>query len=283
MLRLAPSHPPLWRSPSSIQLGPEAVARVDDVAVWQERLLDALVDGIPDAMLLPLAASFGASASDATAFVRRLGGALGRAPEAPPRVRVEVPAELGHAETTTLLAGLRGGGLDVTGCTAWPADAAAASRLPVVAVAHRLLDPLRAARLVAADTPHVPIELCGDRVTIGPLVVPGVTACLACLHAHRRAADPTWPLVAAQLLSRGAVPTEPALLLEAALLAARLVAGGVLGASVALSAGSVRRTWRAHRPHAACLCRSPAGSATADARDDRSSAPTTATAFARPA
>lgn len=282
MLRLAPSHPPLWRSPSSIQLGPESVARVDDVAPWQERLLDALVDGIPDAMLLPLAASFGAAPGEADAFLRRIGGALGRVPATAPRVRVEVPEAFGRDETEILLAGLRGGGLDVTGCTAWPVEDGG-PRLPVVAVAFRLLDPLRAARLVSRDAPHIPVELAGDRVTVGPLVIPGVTACLACLHAHRRDGDPTWPLVAAQLLARGPVPTEPALLLEAALLAARLVGGGVPGASVTLSGGSVRRSWHAHRPHAACLCRSPAGSGTADAPDARPCAPTTASAFARPA
>lgn len=282
MLRLAPSHPPLWRSPSSIQLGAECAARVDDVSVWQERLLDALVDGIPDAMLAPLAASFGAAPADAAAFVRRIGGALGREPEAAPRVRVEVPEGLGHAETAILLAGLQGAGLDVAACTAWPVDGG--TRIPVIAVASRLLDPHRAARLVAADTPHLPVELSGDRVTVGPLVIPGVTACLACLHAHRRESDPTWPLVAVQLLARGLVPTEPALLLEAAVLAARLLAGGVpAGAAATVSAGSVRRRWHAHRPHAACLCRSPGGTATADAPDARSSAPTTARAYARPA
>lgn len=263
-----------------MQLGAEPVARLDDVAVWQERLLDALVDGIPDAMLLPLAASFGAPPGDAARFVERIGGALGRDAKAPPRVRVEVPDGFDAGETATLLAGLRGGGLDVVTCTTWPVED---SRLPVVVVAYRLVDPLRAARLVATDTPHLPLELSGDRATVGPLIIPGATACLACLHAHRRDRDPTWPLVAAQLLAREAVPTEAVLLLEGALLAARLVAGGVAGASVSVSGGSVRRSWHAHRPHAACLCRSPAGSATADAPDDRSSAPTTGTAFARPA
>lgn len=62
-------------------------------------------------------------------------------------------------------AALIGAGVEVESVTAWTDDS---TRLPVVAVAHRLLDPRRAARFVARDTPHVPLELCGDRVGGSP-------------------------------------------------------------------------------------------------------------------
>ncbi len=282
MLRLAPSHPPLWRTPSSIQFGVDGAARVDNVVHWQEQVIGALEDGIPEGMLVPLATGFGASARDAARFAEAIRPALTDDDEAVPTVGVELPADLPYGEAAVFCDGLRNAGVHVGEVRSWRADP---EGVPVVAVAHRLLDPRRAAHLAAADAVHIPVELSGDRVSVGPLVVPGRTACLSCLHAHRRDADPQWPLLAAQLLGRPAVPTAPALLLEAALLTARLLrtrpAEG--STSVSVSAASGRRNWRAHRPHERCLCRSPAGIAIADGHDDRSCEPTTARAYARPA
>lgn len=279
MLRLAPSLPPLWRTASSVQLGADAVARIDDITGWQEQLLDALIDGIPDAMLLPLAVAYGAPAAEVPAFLARIGRALSAQPATPLPVRVELPADLGATDAEALLAALRGSDLDIESVTAWHADDLAPGA-PVIAVAQHLLDPRRAARLMAADVTHLPVQLAGDRVTVGPLVVPGRSACLACVHAHRSDADPTWPVLAAQLLGRAPVTTDRALLIEAGLLVARLVRTGAVtpSNSVTVSAASGRRSWRAHRPHSRCLCRSPEGTATAAAPDSRSPAPTTATA-----
>ena len=35
MLRLAPSRPPLWRTDSSVQLGPDGAVLVDEITPWQ--------------------------------------------------------------------------------------------------------------------------------------------------------------------------------------------------------------------------------------------------------
>ena len=284
MLRLADSHPPLWRTPSSLQLGPDPVARIDDVRPWQQELLEDLAQGIPDAMLVPLSRSYGATESEVRAFVRTISGALTGGPRVPPRTRVELPADLPPDEERAFVGALRDAGVAVTAVTRWPADEPAPP-VPTVVVAHRLLDPRRAARLVAADIPHLPVELAGDRVTVGPLVDPGRTPCATCLFEHRVDADPDWPLVAAQLLGRAAVPTAPVVLIEAAVLAARMLlhADALAGRSATVSAANGRRTWHAHRPHARCLCRSPEGIAMADDHVDPTCAPTTATAFARPA
>ena len=48
------------------------------------------------------------------------------------------------------------------------------------------------------DLPHLHVGARGDRATIGPLVVPGVTACLRCAHLHQRDRDRAWPLMAVQ-------------------------------------------------------------------------------------
>ena len=282
MLRLAPSHVPLWRTPTSVQFGADAVARIDDVTPWQERLIDALQSGVPDAMVGRLAAGLGAAPRDVERFLDDIRPALISRAEAGPDVVLELPPDFDRLEAATLEEALRDAGVRVAAVRRWPTDD---HGLPVAVVAHRLVDPRRAAQLASADVTHLPMELSGDRVDIGPLVVPGRTGCLACLHAHRREADAGWPLLAAQLLARPPLPTEPALLLEAALLAARLLRtpAQTSSMSVSVSAASARRRWRAHRPHARCLCRSPEGTGIADALGDRSSATTTATAYARPA
>lgn len=295
MLRLSASAPPLWRTPSSIQLGVEPAIRIDEVMPWQERLLDALADGVPDAGLVPLARSFGATTDAAEEFARRIDPALTRDAPTSLDVRVELPSTLTAPERAALSAGWHAAGLTCLSVDAWETPPAAPG-VPVVVVADRLVDPRRAARLMRADTVHVPVELAGDRVHVGPVVIPGATACIACQHARRTQEDPRWPLVAAQLLGREPVRTDPGLLLEAGLLTGRLLNEslrspahpvnpdeGRASVSVGLSAARVRRTWHAHRPHARCLCRSPEGTASA-AGDEIPSAPTrSATAFARPA
>lgn len=298
MLRLAPSHPPLWRTPSSMQLGSDGAVRLDEVTPWQERLLDALRDGIPDAMLLPLARSLGASATDAERFVAEISGALTTDSAEPVRVQAELPSEIGFAEADAFDHGWRAAGLDPASVTRWPATDPEPD-VPMILVADLLVDPRRASTLMAADVTHLPVALCGDRVVVGPIVVPGATACLTCLHAHRTDDDAGWPLVAAQLIGRERTPTDTGLILEAAVLAARMLraapesATGESSVSVTLSRADVRRVWHSHRPHARCLCRSPEaparspeGIATphADARSRSPHAPTTTvTGYARPA
>lgn len=265
-----------------MQFGADPVAQFDEVTLWQERLIDALQTGVPDAMIVRLAAGLGAPVPEAERFVERIRPALTSHAESGPDVVMEVPDDLDHREEHALSEALRSAGVNILRTRRWSEDG---DRVPAIIIAHRLLDPRRAARLAAADVTHLPVELSGDRVSVGPLVVPGRTGCVACLHAHRREADPQWPLLAAQLLGRAPTPTDPALLLEAALLAGRLLRTPPSAASmsVAVSSSNARRTWRAHRPHAHCLCRSPEGSASVDAPEDRSSEPTTARAYARPA
>lgn len=288
MLRLAPSHPPLWRTDTSLQLGREGSVVIDDVSHWQEKLLDALRDGIPDAMLAPLAVSLGATPAAAARFVQSIDGALVPAPEAPLPARAELPDRLPFAEGEALAQGWRAAGVELASLTRWP-ERSPEGGLPTFVVADGLVDPRRAAQLMADDVTHLPIELAGDRVIVGPVVVPGRTACIACLHAERTDLDPGWPLVAAQLIDRRHPDTDLALLMEGALVGARLLRGadaiglGDATVSVTLSGPDARRTRRAHRPHPRCLCRSPEGTVSADADATRSAPTTTGSAFARPA
>lgn len=61
---------------------------------------------------------------------------------------------------------------------------------------------LRSRDLVAAGQPHLVVSIRETVGVIGPLVVPGQSACGECLELTRAARDPAWPRVLAQLLNR---------------------------------------------------------------------------------
>jgi bacteriocin biosynthesis cyclodehydratase domain-containing protein len=65
-----------------------------------------------------------------------------------------------------------------------------------------LPEPALLAALLAARTAHLPVRLRDGAGVVGPLVLPGRTTCLRCLELHRRARDPAWPIVAAQLVGK---------------------------------------------------------------------------------
>ncbi len=61
-------------------------------------------------------------------------------------------------------------------------------------------------RFMAAERPHLLVLLREQDGTVGPLVVPGDTACAECVDRHRAAADPQWPDITAQLAAKAAMP-----------------------------------------------------------------------------
>ena len=133
-------------------------------------------------------------------------------------------------------------------------------------------DPVRVAALHRDVVAHLPVRLRDDTGVVGPLVLPGRSACLGCVELHRSARDPGWPTVAAQLVDRPgrggpATAAATAALGVAQALAALDAAGGqaidggggppALGATLELDlTGGVllRRPWA---PHPDCTCGAP--------------------------
>jgi bacteriocin biosynthesis cyclodehydratase domain-containing protein len=114
-------------------------------------------------------------------------------------------------------------------------------------------------------TPHLLVRLVDGLGLVGPLVLPGRTACLRCFDLHLAAGDPCWPTVAADLVGRvgsagpATVAATAALAAEQALTAldALVTAGpppptldGVL--ELDTRRGSLRR--RHWPPHPSCSC-----------------------------
>lgn len=293
LLRLDPAHPPLWRSERALQFGVDGRARIDDPAPWQLRLIHDLQAGIPRHAVAMLAARSGGDAEAADRLLEALAPVLQAPP--PPRSRVVLEAAAGDEAAARVGEALVAAGIDVDAVDGDDRVPAISDRsLTRVLVAHNAMSPPRARAALRDDAPHLPVVFSGCAAVVGPLVVAGETACLECVDAHRRDADPAWPMLLGQLLGREPVPVAAALAAEAGQLAARLLRaegpraahtadGGRREHSVTVTSGAARREWRSHAPHPECGCRSPRGTAT----DSVPSAPVRvtrrATAFALPA
>jgi hypothetical protein len=132
-------------------------------------------------------------------------------------------------------------------------------------------DPL-AAGYQRSGQPHLVATVRGQTGVVGPLVVPGGTACLRCGELHRRDADPRWPELAAQLTADEPAPSGATVtcLLTAVLAAVQVLAyldgdaaPAVLDAAFEIPPADLVPRVRRWVPHPACGCR---GLATVPAR-----------------
>jgi hypothetical protein len=133
----------------------------------------------------------------------------------------------------------------------------------LVLVGHQ--SPDQTAQLLRFRYPHLSVTASEGIGVVGPLVIPGSTACLRCLDLARAERDPAWPLVLAQLSGSGADPPacDPVLAAAVAAQAAAIVVAFADGAPLDRVGvnGTLellppdwrwrRRSWRAHP---ACCC-----------------------------
>jgi hypothetical protein len=134
----------------------------------------------------------------------------------------------------------------------------------VVLIDSYAADPARYVRLMGEAVPHLQVTLREADVEIGPLVVPGRSACVWCARLHRIDADPAWPAVAAQLRDVPAVPQETTLAASGAALAAAQVLAHLDG-MLPVAAGSLLTialpqaiaVVTALPPHPECGCCTP--------------------------
>jgi hypothetical protein len=104
--------------------------------------------------------------------------------------------------------------------------------LTIIAGAHgvdapeALLAPEESGDPSFVDHPHLPVSVYRGHASIGPLVVPGRTPCLQCLHLHRRDIDPDWPTLVRQWRAAQActaVSADPLLARQAAITAVAMI------------------------------------------------------------
>ncbi len=269
MPRLDPARPVVWRDERTIGFGTGTEPRVTDPEPWQEDLLMRLRTGLSVPGVRRWARDRGLDASR----VERMLELLSPVWEAPsvrrPAVRVEAADGIGAATTA-----------EVSRMLGHRFPAGPEPSAVTVVLASFEVDPRITARLMREDHPHLPVVLQPTGAEVGPFVVPGRGCCMRCLAAYRTDADPSWPLVAAQLLTVPSPPVDPVVVAEAAVAAVRILCGDLdPDAMVTVRAEGCPRVSPAPPPHPDCGCLTPAGNATVP-----HAVPTmTARGFARPA
>lgn len=260
VLKLADGVPMLWRSPTAVQLGGRRpLVVLEAVTAAHEHLLAALTTGISETGFAMMSRAAG---EDPEALRRRLAPALVGPPPAPPRVAVygagelaeELVRQLGRNDEPEL----------------------------VVLVAPWVLAPAEHGPWLRRDVPHLPVTV-GETVTVGPLVVPGASACLHCVHLARRDLDPAWPALATQLHERPAPTLSRTAVAEAAAFVARHLEAAP-GTSWELDPHDGTVSVAGWEPHPECSCAAPPGSDWAPGADRASPpVPSSARAAAVPA
>lgn len=119
-------------------------------------------------------------------------------------------------------------------------------------------------RLVADGTAHLLVRLRDGVGVVGPLVLPGRTACLRCLDRWRTERDPGWPAVAAQLAGRRGHADPACTAATAALGTAQALAAldgstapPTLDTTIELDVGTASLVHRRWHPHPGCPCGGP--------------------------
>jgi bacteriocin biosynthesis cyclodehydratase domain-containing protein len=279
LLRLDPSIPRVWRSPSSLQFGIQSTRVVlTELTLAQERLIQALESGISREGLVMLGARDGVRAKDVDVMLARLTPVLETQPAATEQSHVIVVGRGPTAESVTQV--LRGSGVRVTLVAS--ADAGMPDHVDVaVAIGHFVLDPRLHGLWLRRDIPHLPVVFGDTHVRMGPFVEPGASACLHCIELHAVDADPAWPAIASQLLGRRASTETPLLAIETAGRVARAVIDRLDGASsitnsirLSASTGRLSRETVLPHPECGCLVLQGNGSARADQSDSAPELPT---------
>lgn len=288
-LRLDPALPLVWRSPNELQLGasrPVLVLR--DPGELESTVLALLARGASPDALRSIVSTLGIPADRLHALLEHLSPALepaGSTADAAQRDAADPPV-VAIDDAEPCLARAVAAALGSIGIR--PVLAAHGPDRPVAVVlaAAWVVRPRAHLRWLRRDVAHLPVVHEGAAVRVGPLVVPGRSACLRCVELHRRDLDPAWPAIAAQLATHAAAPLPAAALGVAAAHAAaaldRFLGRGpeaVVGSSLSVPVSGAPPSRSPHPAHPDCGCRAPGGSATVPAppappdRDGPSSAP----------
>lgn len=223
ILRLDPRRPFVWRTPTSIQLGIDpAVVILEDVNDGDARVLAALATGVTRQGLSVIGGSAGVEEARLDALVEAVGPALETAHASEPRpdtvcVIGSVPAA---ARIAALLAAAGHRVLAATVLDDLDTEPISAA----VLVSHHVIDPREHLRWLNRDVPHLAVVFSELAATVGPLVRPGSTPCLACVEQQRTDADPSWPAIGYQLWGIPAAADTTLLATEAALETVRMLA-----------------------------------------------------------
>lgn len=226
ILRLDPRRPFVWRTPSSIQIGIDPVVVVlEDVDDGDARVLASLATGVTRQGLSVIGGAAGVDEARLDALVEALRPALEPArPAEGAQVQPATVCVIGSVPAAARIAGLlAAAGHRVLAATAHD-DLGTEHISAAVLVSHHVIDPFEHLRWLNRDIPHLAVVFGELAATVGPLVRPGATPCLACVEQQRTDADPAWPAIGTQLWGVPAAADTTLLATEAALETVRMLA-----------------------------------------------------------
>lgn len=278
--RLDPGVPLLWRDAETLQIGIEGTLRIAASEPWVELLVGRMAAGFRRASFDVLAHSVGAPRAEARMLLARLDPLLVDDPGTSPAAWVE-SIDVSDARCEYRMREALADEGVAAGHRENPGDVG-------VILVEGAAAAIQFARYLREDVTHLPVALERGRLTVGPVIVPGETPCLACLGQHRRDDDPAWPRMHAQLIGRSAGPVSAARIADAATLVAQLLSPTARTGSFVDVSSDGRRAWRSVTFHEECRCRersflSLPGTSTAHDRLGLPNGTTTPREFARPA
>lgn len=268
-IRFDPRLPLVWRDPSTLQIGVDRPAAVlERLSVKQERIVSAIAQGLGRSGVGSLVERTGCTERDVRALVDRLAPALLPTGETEPRGTAPAVEVAGSCVVADEIAAL----LAESGVGVLRVDSESAGRTAPavfgVAVSRHVHDPGVSAAWLRRDLPHLQVVVGEVAARVGPVVVPGRTACAHCLDLHRSDLDPGWGVIAGQLWGRAPAPLPRVASAETAARAVRRILVALdpraperlpepVMETVDFATGRVSAT--ESRLHPACGCAAPPG------------------------
>jgi len=247
-IRIDPSIPVVWRDSETVQFGldPEH-ARLGPLDLTSARGIAEVVRGTSVARL----ASIVGGEQAARTLIDSCGEVFHRTPRATlPRLAV-----VGVAPATDTIARTWAGSTRSTVVAGSSSDLTGVDVDFVLLVSHFVVSPIDVQPWLGRDIPHCAIVFGESSVRIGPLVIPGETACIRCVELAHIDGDPAWSAVAPQMWRRIASADSVDLAIHAAAESLGMYPMGG-GYSVRVDGVTFTRAVSPHALHPDCGCRS---------------------------
>lgn len=210
LLRINPALSLVWRTTESVQIGiPSAIAIVDSAENLELDTIELLRRGVRQQQLEKFRRS--RREPDAKARIDTVLAALAPALLSPYELNPQ-PLPPVHVSGESRIRGPIEDALRVIGVALAPENEAEV----IILAAHFVVAPARYRSLLASDQPHLPVVFSDNDVQVGPLVIPGKTACLYCVERQRLDDDSAWGYVVPQLQRRRASAAQGVLIAAAA-------------------------------------------------------------------
>ena len=247
-VRIDPSIPVVWRDSDTVQFGLDPIrSTLGPLGVVETRGIAELIRGTT---LTRLSSVVGSEVA-----ARSLIDSCGDVFDRPARATLPRLAVIGIAPGKEIIARTWAGATASTVIADSSADLSGANVDFVIVVSHFVVSPIDIQPWLGRDINHCAIIFGETSVRIGPLVVPGKSACVRCVELTHVDNDSTWPAVAPQVWRRSAAADSPALAVHAAAESLGMFPMGG-GYSVRIDGLTFSRAVSPHAFHPECGCQS---------------------------